>query len=185
MMDNGKRDCATWRMPMPRFHPYEMVLRRSATCRVSSWLISTYATTISQPPELELNHGYCDFFLLPDHTHYDSQHSYILELKVLSKKEFDEEAKFDKETKDAKTSDVKPRLNANGKPLTMADVQWEDAVEQIKRYAEAPRVEALRQGYNPSQDYHPIQWLGIGKNRGSEIAIYFYKKTRMLQNDEK
>ena len=44
-------------------------------------------------PELELNHGYCDFFLLPDHTHYASQHSYILELKVLSKKEFDEELK--------------------------------------------------------------------------------------------
>jgi hypothetical protein len=39
-------------------------------------------------PELELNHGYCDFFLLPDLTHYASQHSYILELKVLSKKDF-------------------------------------------------------------------------------------------------
>ena len=44
-------------------------------------------------PELELNHGYCDFFLLPDHTHYASQHSYILELKVRSRKEFDEELK--------------------------------------------------------------------------------------------
>lgn len=44
-------------------------------------------------PELELSHGYCDFFLLPDHTHYASKHSYILELKVLSKKEFDEPVK--------------------------------------------------------------------------------------------
>ena len=30
-------------------------------------------------PELELNHGYCDFFLLPDLTHYPTQHSYIIE----------------------------------------------------------------------------------------------------------
>lgn len=83
-------------------------------------------------PELELNHGYCDFFLLPDHTHYESQHSYIIELKVLSKKEYDEYAK------DAYHND--------GTPMTKAEKQWQDAVEQIKRYAEAPRVEALRQG---------------------------------------
>ena len=83
-------------------------------------------------PELELSHGYCDFFLLPDLTHYPTKHSYILELKVLPKKEFDEAAK------DA--------TNANGTPMTKADKQWADAVEQINRYAEAPRVEALRQG---------------------------------------
>ena len=69
-------------------------------------------------PELELNHGFCDFFLLPDLTHYATQHSYILELKVIQK------------------NDTKER----------ADEQWADAVEQIHRYAEAPRVEALRQG---------------------------------------
>ena len=83
-------------------------------------------------PELELNHGYCDFFLLPDLTHYPTKHSYILELKVLSKKEFDEEEK------DAYKED--------GTPMTKAEKQWEDAVEQINRYAEAQRVEALRQG---------------------------------------
>ncbi len=83
-------------------------------------------------PELELNHGYCDFFLLPDHTHYASQHSYILELKVLSKKEFDEELK-----------DV---FDEDGKPMTKAEKQWREAVEQIKCYAAAPKVEALRQG---------------------------------------
>ena len=83
-------------------------------------------------PELELNHGYCDFFLLPDLTHYPTKHSYILELKVLSKKEFDEEAK------DAYKED--------GTSMTKAEKQWEDAVEQINRYAEAQRVEALRQG---------------------------------------
>ncbi|WP_291591803.1 ATP-binding protein [Bacteroides sp.] len=33
-------------------------------------------------PELEMNYGYCDFFLLPDKKRYDDiRHSYILELK--------------------------------------------------------------------------------------------------------
>ncbi len=77
-------------------------------------------------PELELNHGYCDFFLLPNLTHYASKHSYILELKVLSKKDYE----------------AKPE---EGK-LSKAEEQWKEAEEQIKRYAEAPRVEALRQG---------------------------------------
>ena len=83
-------------------------------------------------PELELNHGYCDFFLLPDLTHYASQHSYILELKVLSKKDF--------------SAIVEGEFMEAGKPMTKAEKQWREAVEQIHRYAEAPRVEALRQG---------------------------------------
>lgn len=69
-------------------------------------------------PELELSHGYCDFFLLPNLTHYQSKHSYIVELKYLPKKDF--EAK--------------------------AAEQWQQAVEQIDSYARAPRVEALLQG---------------------------------------
>lgn len=69
-------------------------------------------------PELEMSHGYCDFFLLPDMTHYQASHSYILELKYLPKKDY--EAK--------------------------AESQWQEAVEQINRYAAAPRIEALRQG---------------------------------------
>ena len=77
-------------------------------------------------PELELNHGYCDFFLLPDLTHYDTKHSYIIELKMLSKKDFGAMADNGRQTK--------------------AEEQWEQAVEQINRYADAPRVEALRQG---------------------------------------
>ena len=77
-------------------------------------------------PELELNHGYCDFFLLPNLTHYATKHSYILELKVLAKKDYE-----------AKPEDGK---------LSKAEVQWQEAEEQIKRYAVAPRVEALRQG---------------------------------------
>ena len=82
---------------------------------------------------MELNHGYCDFFLLPDLTHYPTKHSYIIELKVLSKKEWNENVKI---------------KDAEGKEsvITKAEKQWRDAVEQIRRYAEAPRVEALRQG---------------------------------------
>ena len=83
-------------------------------------------------PELELNHGYCDFFLLPDLTHYASQHSYILELKVLSKKDF--------------SAIVEGEFTEDGKPMTKAEKQWRETLDQIHRYADAPRVEALRQG---------------------------------------
>ena len=76
-------------------------------------------------PELELSYGYCDFFLLPNLTHYASKHCYILELKLLAKKEKGETA----EAHEAR-----------------AEKQWAEAEEQIKRYATAPRVEALRQG---------------------------------------
>ena len=69
-------------------------------------------------PELELSHGFCDFFMLPDLTHYPSKHSYIIELKVLGKQD------------------------SEGK----AETQWQEAIEQINRYAAAPRVEILRQG---------------------------------------
>ena len=70
-------------------------------------------------PELELKHGYCVFFLLPNMTHYQSKHCYILELKYLSKSDYTEKK---------------------------AQEQWDEAVEQINGYAVAPRVEALRQG---------------------------------------
>ena len=76
-------------------------------------------------PELELNHGYCDFFLLPDLTHYASKHSYILELKLIPKRE----KGMSQEAYEA-----------------AIQKQWDDAVDQIKHYAEAPKVEALRQG---------------------------------------
>lgn len=69
-------------------------------------------------PELELNHGFCDFFLLPDLTHYATKHSYILELKMLHK----------------------------GDTEATAKKQWAEAVAQMNVYAQAPRVEALRQG---------------------------------------
>ncbi|MGN0048580.1 MAG: ATP-binding protein [Bacteroides sp.] len=68
--------------------------------------------------EVELQHGYCDFFLLPNLTHYQSSHSYILEIKYLPKKDFAEKS----------------------------EAQWQEAVSQIQGYARAPRVETLRQG---------------------------------------
>ena len=68
---------------------------------------------------MEFSHGYCDLFLMPNMAHYKAKHSYIIELKYLSKANYTEDA---------------------------ATKQWGEAVEQINRYAAAPRVEALRQG---------------------------------------
>lgn len=70
-------------------------------------------------PEVELNHGFCDLFLMPDLMRYDDvKHSYILELKYLSSKETDAKAQS----------------------------QWQEAIEQIKGYAVAPKVRQLTQG---------------------------------------
>lgn len=69
-------------------------------------------------PEVELNHGYCDLFLMPDLLRYEVKHSYILELKYLSSKETDAKAK----------------------------AQWQEATMQIKEYAAAPKVRQLVQG---------------------------------------
>lgn len=70
-------------------------------------------------PEVELNHGFCDMFLMPDLQHYDGvAHSYILELKYLQAKDFD----------------------------AKAETQWQEAVKQIKGYAAGRRVQQLVQG---------------------------------------
>ena len=70
-------------------------------------------------PEVELNHGYCDFFLMPDLKRWPMvKHSYILELKYLSKT--DTEAK--------------------------AVSQWKEALEQIKTYAQGEKVRLLATG---------------------------------------
>lgn len=99
------------------------------------YLSSYYITA----PELELNHGYCDFFLLPDLTHYPTKHSYIIELKMLPAKDF--EAK--------------------------AEAQWQEAVEQINRYAAAPRIEVLRQGTTLHKII--IQFAGWEMKRMEEV----------------
>lgn len=70
-------------------------------------------------PEVEMSHGYCDFFLLPDHSRYPQvAHSYILELKYLKA--------------DATDAD--------------AERQWNEAEEQIRRYAQDKVVNRLLDG---------------------------------------
>lgn len=70
-------------------------------------------------PEQELNHGYCDFFLLPDiHAWLHASHSYILELKYLKANATDAEARK----------------------------QWDDAVEQIKCYAQDEKLRSMLHG---------------------------------------
>ena len=67
---------------------------------------------------MELNHGFCDFFLMPDRMRYpEIAHSYIVELKYLPVKDY--EAK--------------------------AEAQWQEAVEQIHRYAQGRKVQQLCQ----------------------------------------
>jgi hypothetical protein len=67
-------------------------------------------------PEVEVNHGYCDFFLMPDMVRVPSMaHSYIIELKYLSSSDTDAKAK----------------------------AQWQEAMDQIHRYVQAPNVRLL------------------------------------------
>ena len=67
-------------------------------------------------PEVELNHGFCDFFLMPDMHHYPMiRHSYILELKYL------------------KTDATEAEAHA----------QWQQAEAQIHQYAQGERVKLL------------------------------------------
>ena len=51
-------------------------------------------------------HGYCDMFLLPNLRYPETAHSYIIELKYLSVKDYD----------------------------SQADKQWNEAVEQIHEH---------------------------------------------------
>ena len=76
----------------------------------------TMGTYYLTAPELELAHGYCDFFLLPDLRRYPMvAHSYILELKYLKTEATAEEA----------------------------EAQWTEAVSQIARYAQDAKVRLL------------------------------------------
>ena len=70
-------------------------------------------------PEVELNHGFCDMFLMPDLQRYaEVAHSYIIELKYLPKEKYE----------------------------AQAAEQWEEAVKQIHNYAESPKVRQFCQG---------------------------------------
>ena len=70
-------------------------------------------------PEVELNHGYCDFFLMPDLVRWPMvKHSYILELKYLPVNATDEKA----------------------------EEQWQEALRQIQTYAQGEKVRLLTAG---------------------------------------
>lgn len=76
-------------------------------------------------PEVELNHGYCDFFLMPDLVRWPMvKHSYILELKYLPVNATDEKA----------------------------EEQWQEALRQIRTYAQGEKVRLLTAGTK----LHPI-----------------------------
>ena len=70
-------------------------------------------------PEMEFSHGYCDFFLLPNHAAYPTvAHSYILELKYLKADATEAEA----------------------------ERQWAEAVEQVKAYAADRKLQSMLHG---------------------------------------
>ena len=78
--------------------------------------INAYYLTM---PEVELNHGFCDMFLMPDLQRYSEiEHSYILELKYLPKDKFEAQSAS----------------------------QWDAAVEQIHGYAKGEKVRQLCSG---------------------------------------
>ena len=89
---------------------------------------------------MEFNHGYCDLFLMPNMAHYKAKHSYIIELKYLSKAKYTEE---------------------------YATKQWDEAVEQINQYAKTERVEAMRQGTRLHKII--IQFCGWDMTRMEEV----------------
>jgi hypothetical protein len=70
-------------------------------------------------PEVEVNHGYCDFFLMPNTLRQSGvAHSYIIELKYL----------------------------AVGDSAEKAEAQWREAEAQLCQYIGARQVQLLRQG---------------------------------------
>ena len=67
-------------------------------------------------PEVEMSHGYCDIFLMPDRMRYpEVAHSYIIELKYLTAK--DTEA--------------------------TAEEQWAEAIDQVRRYTADRKVQQM------------------------------------------
>ena len=101
--------------------------------------LNTYYLTA---PEVELNHGYCDFFLMPDLIRWPMvKHSYILELKYLSISDTEEKA----------------------------EKQWTEAVEQIKQYGQGKKVQFLTSGTQLHLIVAQIQ--GYEKKRVEEISL--------------
>ena len=103
--------------------------------------LNTYYLTA---PEVELNHGYCDFFLMPDLIRWPMvKHSYILELKYLSISDTEEKA----------------------------EKQWAEAIKQIKQYGQGKKVQLLTSGTQLHLIVAQIQ--GYEKKRVEEIRNCF------------
>ena len=101
--------------------------------------LNTYYLTA---PEVELNHGYCDFFLMPDLIRWPMvKHSYILELKYLSISDTEEKA----------------------------EKQWAEAVEQIKQYGQGKKVQLLTSGTQLHLIVAQIQ--GYERRKVEEISL--------------
>lgn len=101
--------------------------------------LNTYYLTA---PGVELNHGYCDFFLMPDLIRWPMvKHSYILELKYLSISDTEEKA----------------------------EKQWAEAIKQIKQYGQGKKVQLLTSGTQLHLIVAQIQ--GYEKKRVEEISL--------------
>lgn len=93
-------------------------------------------------PEVEMAHGYCDFFMLPDHLRYpEVGHSYILELKYLKT--------------DATAAE--------------AQRQWNEAEAQVRRYATDRAVERLTDG--TQLHLVIVQIKGVELLRAEEVRL--------------
>lgn len=91
-------------------------------------------------PEMELSHGYCDFFLMPDLNRFPMvEHSYIIELKYLRQDDSEK----------------------------AAESQWDEAEGQIRRYAQAPMVKVLQK--NTKLHLLILQFCGYRMIRSEEI----------------
>ena len=93
-------------------------------------------------PEMELAHGYCDFFLMPNLLRWPMvKHSFILELKYLKTDATDAEAA----------------------------AQWRDAEAQIRRYAAAPKVRQMTEG--TALHPVVMQFRGYKMTRFAEVEL--------------
>jgi hypothetical protein len=98
-------------------------------------------------PEVEVNHGYCDFFLMPDRIRIPGiEHSYIIELKYIS----------------------------SGDTETKAEAEWQEAVTQIDRYMLAPNVRILSRGTTLHGII--LQIKGSELHRTEEVATIDFTK---------
>ena len=102
----------------------------------------TLSTYYLIAPETELSHGYCDFFLMPDRQRYPMvAHSYIVELKYLRPGDGD----------------------------ALAREQWQQAADQLRRYAQDAKVRLLADG--TQLHLIAIQFRGDHAERMEEIAL--------------